>query len=70
MTNSDLGGSDITKVYPALHAIAELGIIFCIHSKVTDSYIDIFHRKTAFIETAMKPFVHDILLRKGKSEND
>jgi dihydroorotase len=59
-TNSDLGVTDITKVYPALHAMAELGLILCIHSEVTDSHIDIFDRETAFIETVMKPLVRDI----------
>jgi dihydroorotase len=59
-TNSDLGVTDITKVYPALHTMAELGMVLCIHSEVTDSHVDIFDRESNFIETIMKPLVHDV----------
>lgn len=59
-TNSDMGVTDITKVYPALHTMAELGLILCIHSEVTDAHIDIFDRELTFIESVMKPLVHDI----------
>jgi dihydroorotase (homodimeric type) len=59
-TNSDMGVTDITMVYPALHTMAELGLILCIHSEVTDAHIDIFDRELTFIESIMKPLVRDI----------
>lgn len=54
-TNSDFGVSDVANTYPALEAMAEVGMILCIHSEVTDA--DIFEREPIFIERIMKPLV-------------
>jgi len=59
-TNSDFGVTDVKKVYPALRAMAEIGMVLCIHSEVTGSDIDIFDREGLFIDRIMKPLVADI----------
>eukprot|EP00569_Conticribra_weissflogii_P005612 CAMPEP_0171348622 /NCGR_PEP_ID=MMETSP0878-20121228/31414_1 /TAXON_ID=67004 /ORGANISM="Thalassiosira weissflogii, Strain CCMP1336" /LENGTH=354 /DNA_ID=CAMNT_0011853035 /DNA_START=23 /DNA_END=1087 /DNA_ORIENTATION=+ len=59
-TNSDAGVTDVKKTYPALRAMAELGMILCIHSEVSTPGIDIFDREPVFIEEIIKPLVEDM----------
>lgn len=59
-TNSDAGVTDVRKTYPALRAMAELGMILCIHSEVSTPGIDIFDREPVFIEEIIKPLVEDM----------
>eukprot|EP00804_Cyclotella_cryptica_P008195 CCRYP_015137-RA/>CCRYP_015137-RA protein AED:0.46 eAED:0.46 QI:0/-1/0/1/-1/1/1/0/359 len=59
-TNSDAGVTDVKKTYPALRAMAEVGMILCIHSEVSTPGIDIFDREPVFIEQIIKPLVHDV----------
>ncbi|KAI2495529.1 dihydroorotase [Fragilaria crotonensis] len=54
-TNSDAGVSNVENTYPALEAMADVGMVLCIHSEVTDA--DIFEREPIFIEQIMKPLV-------------
>jgi dihydroorotase len=54
-TNSDFGVSNVENAYPALEAMAEVGMMLCIHSEVTNA--DIFEREPVFIEEVMKPLV-------------
>ena len=56
-TNSDAGVTDVKKTYPALHQMAKLGMILCIHSEVSTPTIDIFDREPVFIEEIIKPLV-------------
>ncbi|MCF2860334.1 dihydroorotase [Pseudoalteromonas sp. SMS1] len=56
-TNSDSGVTDIEKVYPALEAMQEVGMLLLIHGEVTDSSIDIFDREKVFIETKLAKIV-------------
>lgn len=56
-TNSDSGVTDITKVYPALRAMSELGMPLLVHGEVTDPSVDIFDREAEFIEQKLKPLV-------------
>lgn len=56
-TNSESGVTAIEKVYPALEAMAELGMPLLVHGEVTDSHIDIFDREKAFIDTILQPLV-------------
>ena len=58
-TNSDFGVTDVKKTYPALRAMAECGMVLCIHSEVSRSEIDIFDRENVFIDEVMKPLVND-----------
>jgi dihydroorotase len=60
-TNSEAGVTDIRNIYPALHAMAECGLLLLIHSEVSaPSSIDIFDRESVFIETIVRPLVSDM----------
>ena len=59
-TNSDAGVTDVKKTYPALRAMAEVGMILCIHSEVSTPGIDIFDREPIFIDEIIKPLVKDM----------
>lgn len=56
-TNSDSGVTDIEKVFPALAAMQEVGMLLLIHGEVTDSSIDIFDREKVFIDTKLAKIV-------------
>jgi dihydroorotase len=58
-TNSDFGVTSLNKVYPALRAMEEVGMVLCIHSEVSRADIDIFDREKIFIEEVMQPLVRD-----------
>lgn len=58
-TNSDFGVTALSKVYPALRAMEEVGLVLCIHSEVSRSEIDIFDREEVFIEEVMGPLLQD-----------
>lgn len=49
-TNSDSGVTDISKMFPTLEAMAEVGLPLLVHSEVTDADIDIFDREKVFID--------------------
>ncbi len=49
-TNSDSGVTDLDRVWGALEAMAEHGLVLCVHGEVTDASIDIFDRERAFID--------------------
>lgn len=60
-TNSDEGVTDITKLYPTLHAMADVGMVLCIHSEVSSpSSIDIFDREKEFLHSVLIPLVSDM----------
>ncbi|PID60629.1 MAG: dihydroorotase [Gammaproteobacteria bacterium] len=54
-TNSDSGVTDIDKVMPVFEAMAEAGVILCIHGEVTHHDVDIFDREQVFIERVLHP---------------
>ncbi len=54
-TNSDAGVTDLTKCYPTLEVMQELGMPFLVHGEVTDPEVDIFDREAVFIERVMQP---------------
>jgi len=56
-TNSNAGVTTIDKVYPALAAMEEHGLVFQVHGEVTDASIDIFDREAVFIDRVMAPVV-------------
>jgi dihydroorotase len=56
-TNSDAGVTAIEHIYPALEAMAQLGVLLLVHGEVTDSHIDIFDREAVFIERILKPLL-------------
>ncbi len=56
-TNSDSGVTDLTKVAPALNAMAESGMPLLVHGEVTESSVDIFDRERVFIEQVLAPLL-------------
>lgn len=56
-THSDAGVTQIEKIYPALEAMAESGLLLLIHGEVTDADVDIFDREQRFLETTLAPLI-------------
>jgi dihydroorotase len=56
-TNSDSGVTDIAKVEPTLRAMAELGVVLCVHGEATNPEIDIFDREKVFIGRMLEPLL-------------
>jgi len=56
-TNSNAGVTAIEKIYPALAAMEEQGLVFQVHGEVTDPAIDVFDRETVFIDRVLAPAV-------------
>ncbi len=54
-TNSHGGVRDISKVYPVLERMAEIGLPLCVHGEVTTHEVDIFDREAVFIDTVLDP---------------
>lgn len=54
-TNSASGVTDLDKVMSVLEAMAEYGIVLCVHGEVTNSDVDIFDREARFIDTVLEP---------------
>lgn len=49
-THSDAGVTAIEKIYPALEAMQECGLVFQVHGEVTDGDVDVFDRERVFID--------------------
>jgi len=49
-THSDAGVTAIEKIFPALGAMEECGLVLQVHGEVTDPEIDIFDREAVFID--------------------
>lgn len=49
-TNSDSGVTRLEHIYPALEAMAEVGMPLLVHGEVTHANVDIFDREKAFID--------------------
>src|SRR5690606_16374069 len=49
-TNSDSGGTALEKIWPALEAMAVVGMPLLVHGEVTHAEVDIFDREKAFID--------------------
>lgn len=56
-TNSASGVTAIEHIYPALEAMAEVGMLLLVHGEVTDSAIDIFDREAVFIDRTLEPLL-------------
>ncbi|MCL6416286.1 dihydroorotase [Aestuariirhabdus sp. Z084] len=54
-TNSDSGVTALENIYPALEAMAEVGMPLLVHGEVTHDSIDIFDREAAFIDQQLSP---------------
>ncbi|MWV13431.1 dihydroorotase [Pseudomonas sp. R-28-1W-6] len=49
-TNSDSGVTSIDKIFPALEAMAEVGLPLLVHGEVTRAEVDVFDREKRFID--------------------
>lgn len=54
-TNSESGVADLEQAMPVLEAMAEHGIVLCVHGEVTDAHVDIFDREARFIDKVLSP---------------
>ena len=52
-THSDAGVTSIDKLWPALEAMAEHGLVLQVHGEVTDPGVDVFDREQAFIDRVL-----------------
>ncbi len=56
-TNSDSGVTDIDALEPVLEAMAEAGLVLCVHGEVTHRAVDVFDREARFLEEVLAPIV-------------
>jgi dihydroorotase len=56
-TNSDAGVTDIQALDPVLAAMAETGIVLCVHGEVTHKSVDVFDREARFLDDVLAPLV-------------
>ncbi len=54
-TNSAHGVTSIDRIYPALDAMADVGMPLLVHGEVTAAQIDVFDREKVFIDTILAP---------------
>ncbi len=59
-THSDAGVTSIEKVWPALEAMAEHGLVLQVHGEVTASEVDVFDREQVFIERVLSRVVERV----------
>jgi dihydroorotase len=59
-THSDAGVTSIDKVWPALEAMAEHGLVLQVHGEVTDGQVDVFDREHAFIDRVLTRVVERV----------
>ena len=59
-THSEAGVSSIERVWNALEAMAELGLVLQVHGEVTEPDVDVFDREQAFIERVLGRVVERI----------
>lgn len=56
-THSDAGVTAIERIYPALAAMEECGLVLQVHGEVTDADVDVFDRECVFIDRVMAHLV-------------
>jgi len=54
-TNSASGVQDVTRVYPILETLSDVGLPLLVHGEVTRSEVDIFDREATFIDEILVP---------------
>ncbi|RZL89218.1 MAG: dihydroorotase [Variovorax sp.] len=58
-THSELGVTSSAKVAKALEAMQAIGMPLLVHGESTDPSVDVFDREAVFIETTLRPLLHD-----------
>ncbi len=56
-TNSDLGVTDIGALDPVLAAMADSGMVLCVHGEVTHGQVDVFDREAVFLRDVLDGIV-------------
>lgn len=56
-THSDAGVTDLDALDPVLDAMAQCGLVFCVHGEVTDAHVDIFDREARFLDEVLAPLL-------------
>lgn len=56
-TNSDSGVKDVTKIYPVLERMADIGMPLLVHGEVVTPDIDIFDREKVFLDKVLAPIL-------------
>lgn len=56
-TNSAFGVTNVANIYPALEAMAEVGMLLLVHGEVTHAGVDIFDREKYFLSEQLAPLV-------------
>ncbi|MBK6451829.1 MAG: dihydroorotase [Proteobacteria bacterium] len=59
-THSDAGVTAIDKVWPALEAMAEHGLVLQVHGEVTAGDVDVFDREQVFIDRVLSRVVERV----------
>ena len=59
-THSDAGVTSIDKVWPALEAMAEHGLVLQVHGEVTAGDVDVFDREHVFIDRVLSRVVERV----------
>jgi dihydroorotase len=58
-TNSDSGVTELTRAYPAIAAMEEVGMPLLLHGEVVDPDVDVFDREAVFIERHLTRLLRD-----------
>jgi dihydroorotase len=58
-TNSDSGVTELSKAYPAIAALEEIGMPLLLHGEVVDPEVDVFDREAVFIERHLTRLLRD-----------
>ena len=56
-TNSASGVTDVAKIRTVLEAMADIGMVLCVHGEATGPEVDVFDRERVFIERTLSPLV-------------
>src|SRR6185369_6339024 len=56
-THSDASVTAIEKIYPTLEAMQDCGLVFQVHSEMTDGAVDVFDRERVFIDRILTKVV-------------
>lgn len=59
-THSESGVTDLFKLLPILHEMANQDMLLLMHGEVTAHHVDIFDREAVFIDTILKPILNQI----------
>ncbi len=56
-THSDAGVTGLERIYDAIDALQEAGLILSVHGEVADPNVDIFDREAVFLERHLRPLL-------------